>query len=737
MDPQKDPFESQCLEALKAVNKILLQLSLYEEAHPSVQAILRESGDLIDRTLAASPRGTVVFAKDHDRWLANGRIIGSASQVGGPVSNLIARFKLSSITFKSGLTPPELIALCELAALRPDAEVDFKKFLTERSVEHIRFNEAVYAKVDPSRRTAPGIGGGGLGAGMGPGLGGAGLGAGLGGRPGASGLGPGQGEGSGGTGLGPGLGEGSGGAGLGPGLGEGPGGAGFGAGPGGGPDGAEMGPGLGEGAGGSGPGPGFGEGAGGGLGDGVGAEGLGGGPGGGPDGEGTGPGSGFGGEVSGAAIRSAIKGQTIETSLQILIRKVARDPDEQAKIFDLIMEQLRREIEQKVMEATKILRREKSLVELEQERTQSVLQNVGAGVIVIDGQGRILMMNPAAEEIYGAPLAEAAGTPVASGAGDKRVVALASEIEASLEGPLRKDIQVQGAAATKRTLSASWAIVKNESGRVVGMVLALTELAKHRELEKVEREFVAHITHELRAPLASIQAALEILKSEFKGKLNADQEMIFGASLSNTSRLAALINGILDFSKIESGQMTVYPKQADPVKMAEEALLGLKPWADKKKVRLALAGDSVLPSAWADPQRTIQILTNLLANAIKFTPAGGSVVAALARSKTEPDRWIEFSVSDTGCGIPKAEQDRIFDKFVQIGAGEMHAGGTGLGLSIAKALVDLQGGRLRVESEEGKGAAFFFTLPIYAPPAEAAAAPPPKRPWWKVLFGLK
>ncbi|UPT73187.1 MAG: PAS domain-containing protein [Elusimicrobiota bacterium] len=145
------------------------------------------------------------------------------------------------------------------------------------------------------------------------------------------------------------------------------------------------------------------------------------------------------------------------------------------------MEKLRKDIEKNVESATLIVRKEKGVVEFERARTENILSNVGAGAIIVDEQARIMMMNPAAEEIYGSKLAEVAGKPVNAKSDAKMVVALAAEIEAAIDKPLSKDIEVRGADKTKMLIRSSWAVVKNESGRVVGMVLALTDLAAHKK----------------------------------------------------------------------------------------------------------------------------------------------------------------------------------------------------------------------------------------------------------------
>ncbi|MEQ1920307.1 MAG: HAMP domain-containing sensor histidine kinase, partial [Elusimicrobiota bacterium] len=328
-------------------------------------------------------------------------------------------------------------------------------------------------------------------------------------------------------------------------------------------------------------------------------------------------------------------------------------------------------------------------------------------------------------------------------ASEQFVVTMASDLTSPADRDIGTEVKLQGDADTQRTLRASSAIVKTEEGKVVGMVSALPDQTKHKELQRMQRDFVAHVTHELRAPLSSIRAALEILQGQFAGKIEEDETRMLNTALKNSDRLADMINSILDFSKIESGQMEVYPKSTEAAKIARDAVDSLQPWAQKKRIELTLVAPEGLPVVMADASRTVQVIVNLLSNSIKFTPAGGKITVKLAKRAEGNQGFVEYAVTDTGPGIAKSEQGKIFEKFVQIAAGEMHIGGTGLGLSIAKALVHLQKGKMWIESEAGQGATFLFTLPVHvAASAEASVVrtkAPVKSvvPWWKKLLGLK
>ncbi|HVC09188.1 MAG TPA: ATP-binding protein [Elusimicrobiota bacterium] len=670
-------WQEQCLEALKAIGKALGQMSLYRIGHPAVAETLKTAFAALEAAERESGGAEISFSIIQGKIIANGRMIGLAAKVPSAVPGFFERLRVGSLTFTPGLRMEELEAFCELSPLRREAlgGVSPKDYLSKKGVEHIVLDEAVYARVSAK----PGLGGSGAGPGpgAGPGLG-AGAGPGAGGGPGA-GAGPGAGSGSGG-GLGPGAG---------PGLGAGPGG-----------------------------GPVFGEGAGSG-----------------PEGSAD-----FGaGGGSDAEFAPRLAGEkSLDGAMRSLIARAVADPGQREKVRETVAGLLEQDIRRRVDEATKPLREAKTRVENEQARTEGVLHQAVDGVIVVDEQGKILMMNPVAEQVWGAPLSQAAGLPVIEKAGENQVVTLAAELATPPDRAIDVRTRTAAPADLRRSVQASGAVVQTEAGKIVGMVAGPTDAAKYREAERMQREFVAHVTHELRSPLSSIRAALEILQGEAAPKLGAEHGRMLATAVKNSDRLADLISSILDFSKIEAGQMEVRPAKADAAALAREAAESLAAWAQKKSLRLSCEAAPGLPPVRADGPRTVQVLLNLLSNAIKFTPSGGAVVVRVG-SDPEDRRRLRFSVSDTGPGIPKGEQDKVFEKFVQIAAGDLHPGGTGLGLSIAKALVHLQQGRMWLESGEGKGATFFFTLPVFVAQASDAADDAGKlfpKPWWKRILGL-
>jgi signal transduction histidine kinase len=249
------------------------------------------------------------------------------------------------------------------------------------------------------------------------------------------------------------------------------------------------------------------------------------------------------------------------------------------------------------------------------------------------------------------------------------------------------------------------------------------ELArKNRELthlDELKSDFMATMSHELRTPLTSIIGYSDMLLSGMTGELNEKQSVFVDSILKGGEALLSLINDILDLTKIEAGRLELNPESVD----LRAALLGVlpvvKPRAQDKRIRISTFLPTDLPLVLADPAKFNQILLNLLTNGIKYTHDNGNV-SVEARTAGEV---VEIWVNDTGIGMAKEDQDRVFQRFTQIDSSATRTqGGTGLGLAIVKELVELHGGTIRVQSKLGKGSSFIFTMPISTKPADPLAA---------------
>jgi signal transduction histidine kinase len=231
-----------------------------------------------------------------------------------------------------------------------------------------------------------------------------------------------------------------------------------------------------------------------------------------------------------------------------------------------------------------------------------------------------------------------------------------------------------------------------------------------KELDQLKSDFVSNVSHELRTPLTAIKGAVDLLLREVPGPLTENQTHYLTRVRSNTQHLAGLINDLLDLAKIEEGKVELKGVRVSVGGLVHEVMGTMKPLAAEKPVLLEVQVPEPSVLVWADRDKVTQVLMNLIGNAIKFTPPQGRVMVSASRDGTE---WAQVSVSDNGPGISAEERQKIFHKFYQVSeGGGPKPKGTGLGLAISKALVELHGGKIWVESEPGRGSTFYFTLPL-------------------------
>ena len=363
-----------------------------------------------------------------------------------------------------------------------------------------------------------------------------------------------------------------------------------------------------------------------------------------------------------------------------------------------------------------ILKKENRRILEEKQRISNVIRNMAEGIVVVDSEGKILMINPVAERLLNVTLQDALGKSLQECVKDEHTLALAKNLVPNSEGIITNEIELVGAnESTRRIVKTSSAMVQNPDGGLVGMVTVLNDITRQKELEKLKSDFVANVTHELRTPLVIIQQNLAVLTESVTGKLDEDQKRFFNNAASNAERLRSLINDMLDMASLEAGKFKLHPAMADINEAVNTTVSFLERWAINKHITLQR---QLLPNKtelFIDKDRIAQVITNLVSNALKFTPEGGRISVCL--SERAPDTYfnceaIEISVTDTGCGIEAKDLEKIFNKFEQVQRSQpAEARGTGLGLSIVKEIVSMHGGRVRVTSEVGKGSTFSFILP--------------------------
>ena len=432
------------------------------------------------------------------------------------------------------------------------------------------------------------------------------------------------------------------------------------------------------------------------------------------------PGAGAAGATPAETLDKTLSVKTLEDSMAALVARATPDPEERRVIMELLIKKFRDELEADISRAVEGLKHEKKKIENDITRAETVISTIAEGVVVVDKEGRILMMNPQAEAISGKTFAELSGRKIFDVTHpENHVVSLAKEIGSESGGDISKDMERKGGKELGETIKNSTAIIQNEEGKIVGSVSIATDSMKLKQVEQLKQDFIASMTHELRSPLTSIHMALNMLAGE--GGLKDSTKTMLNTAIRNSARLNSIITDILDFSRLQSGRLIFHPEDASPEEIIKEAADSMKAWTASKGITISTIPELGLNRVYADKRRTVQILINLISNAIKFTPSGGKIEVSADSGKEALADFIFFSVKDTGCGIKKEDQGKIFEKFVQVAAGEK-IGGTGLGLAITKAMTVMQGGRITVESEPGRGATFRVGLPVYKRQSEQPVA---------------
>jgi signal transduction histidine kinase len=250
--------------------------------------------------------------------------------------------------------------------------------------------------------------------------------------------------------------------------------------------------------------------------------------------------------------------------------------------------------------------------------------------------------------------------------------------------------------------------IVDESRNILGVVTLLQDVTRFKNLDRMKSEFIATVSHELRTPLTSINMAVDILSQEVLGKVNDAQRDMLSTAKDDCERLTKLVKELLDMSRLESGKYELKQERINLRALVEEALKPLRLQFREKGIHLETEIAENTPEVPGDQQQLAWVVTNLVSNALRYTPAEGTVTV---HSDLNDDS-VRVSVKDSGRGIPPDAVEVIFDKFVQIKqATDATPGSVGLGLAIAKEVVEAHGGRIWVESSVGQGSTFFFTIP--------------------------
>ncbi|MEI8395291.1 MAG: PAS domain S-box protein [Rhodospirillaceae bacterium] len=363
------------------------------------------------------------------------------------------------------------------------------------------------------------------------------------------------------------------------------------------------------------------------------------------------------------------------------------------------------------------LHRSKRMLSDRQERLAAILVTAVDGIITIDHKGIVETFNPAAGQIFGYSKDEVIGKNIKMLMPEPYF----SEHDGYLENYNRTGVAHVigiGREVTGRKKDGSLFPMELSVGQMelsgsrmfTGIVRDITE---RKQVEKLKAEFISTVSHELRTPLTAIRGSLSLVNSGVMGDINGDVRELTTIAEQSCERLVRLINDILDVETIGSGQLQLVTKRISIIDAVARSLADIRPYAEQLGV--SLCRNILLPAAdiEADFDRVVQILTNLLANACKFSPPGDEVRITVA--EPEPG-WVRVSVSDHGRGIPEEFRSRIFGKFAQADSSDSKSkGGTGLGLNITKGLVERMNGHIRFESEPGQATIFHVEFTLLTP----------------------
>jgi PAS domain S-box-containing protein len=365
-------------------------------------------------------------------------------------------------------------------------------------------------------------------------------------------------------------------------------------------------------------------------------------------------------------------------------------------------------------------RLEKQLVELDDARRQVEAsgrkltlfsEQAPIAILEIDPDGSITQVNHAAELLFGYAAAELVGESV------KRLVL--PQFHADFDTNWAKlratrqpmvGVKVRNPRRDGIDLICEWSVTPlvNAAGTLIGIIAQGQDVTRQLEVERMKKEFTSTLSHELRTPLTSIIGSLQLVNTGVMGDVDKDVLELTGVAERNGQRLLDLINDILDIEKIESGKLTMDLQTVGMDELVREAMVLNKGFGERFKVKFESRGELPGMQVRADRKRLVQVMTNLLSNAAKFSPEGGTVEVTLEKTGTN----LRIGIHDRGPGIPEAFRGRIFSRFAQADSTtSRQKGGTGLGLAICKRLVELMSGRIGFDDRPGGGSTFWFELP--------------------------
>ena len=348
---------------------------------------------------------------------------------------------------------------------------------------------------------------------------------------------------------------------------------------------------------------------------------------------------------------------------------------------------------------------ERKKAEEEREKTLAIITNFADGLLVFDKERRLSLINPQAETFLEIRANEVIGKPTKELASLSSFEPLIKLLGIEVRSIFRKELSLRENLILEVT---SIPIIREEEK--IGNLVILHDVTREKMIERIKTEFVSVAAHQLRTPLSAIKWTLKMLLDGDVGELTPEQKDFLEKSYKSNERMIMLINDLLNVTRIEEGRYLYNPVLVEFEPIVESLLNSYEGEIKRKNLELKFQRPKEkLPQVMLDTEKIKLALQNLIENAIKYTLPGGKISITLKRVKDS----IEFSIKDTGVGIPKDQQHRVFTKFFRAAnAMKLETEGSGLGLFITKNIIEAHGGKIWFESEEGKGTTFYFTLPI-------------------------
>lgn len=392
-----------------------------------------------------------------------------------------------------------------------------------------------------------------------------------------------------------------------------------------------------------------------------------------------------------------------KTTLEIKVNARTRELIELAQSLDQKVKKRTIDLEKSKKTLISTLRQ----TELERNRTLTIINNLTDGLLVLDSKDKISLVNPAAELFLNIKNKRLIGKTISK-------LSQMSKIDflKVLAQSKRKNKNVfKKAIKLKTNLNIELIIVSiKKSRRKTGTLFILHDVTIEKRIEAMKTEFVSLAAHQLRTPLSAIKWTLKMVLDGDLGELTKEQKEFIRTSYRSNERMIALVNGLLNVTKIEEGKYIYKPMLVDIKQIVESMIKHYQKEIKQKNIKFKFQDSNrKLPKISVDKEKICLAVQNLLDNAIMYTKPGGAIIVSLKKLKNK----IEFSVKDTGVGIPKEQQNKIFSKFFRAAnVIRMETDGTGLGLFITKNIIKAHKGRIWFKSKKDQGTTFYFVLPI-------------------------